>query len=117
MDAGVDVVVAGHVHDYERSLPIRHGAAVSDNYTRPAAPVYVIDGAGGNREGLQKSVVPEPWAPRSHPFNGVDVSYGVATVAGCSLRWQQFAAGNNSVLDDFTITKCPAHAARPVPAP
>lgn len=41
----VDLVYCGHVHAYERMGPIANG--VSD----PAGPQYILNGAGGNREG------------------------------------------------------------------
>jgi hypothetical protein len=42
----VDLVLAGHVHAYERSHPVFEGRVVQD------APVYITIGDGGNREGL-----------------------------------------------------------------
>jgi hypothetical protein len=42
----VDLVLAGHVHAYERSHPVFEGNVVPD------APVYITIGDGGNREGL-----------------------------------------------------------------
>jgi len=55
----VDVVVAGHVHQYERTAPVRNGTV------RPAgtAPVYVVVGNAGDVEGLTKKFEPAPaWA-------------------------------------------------------
>lgn len=40
---GVDVVLAGHEHHYERSRPLRRGEVAR----RGCAPVYIITGAGG----------------------------------------------------------------------
>lgn len=45
-DSKVDLVLAGHVHAYERSHPVFQGRIVPD------APVYITIGDGGNREGL-----------------------------------------------------------------
>jgi hypothetical protein len=100
----VDMVVSGHVHDYERTLPIRHNNATQQDYSHPTAPVYMIDGAGGNREGLDRTGAKhQSW---SRAYNGVDVSFGVVTVKGCTLRWDQIAAHNSTFLDTFTIQKC-----------
>ena len=46
----MDLVIQAHLHDYERSLPVLHGVPTSSNYTRPPSPVYVVNGAAGNRE-------------------------------------------------------------------
>ncbi|KAM7498871.1 hypothetical protein LguiA_023285 [Lonicera macranthoides] len=54
--AGVDIVLAGHVHAYERSKRIYHGK--SD----PCGAVHITIGDGGNKEGLAnkyKSPSPE----------------------------------------------------------
>ena len=55
--AGVDAVMAGHVHGYERSAPVF-------NYTLDAcAPVYLTLGDGGNiNDGLLKTFVDTPGA-------------------------------------------------------
>ena len=41
-------------HSYERSLPVYRGQPTSSSnasYTSPAAPIYIVNGAAGNREG------------------------------------------------------------------
>jgi len=56
----VDLVLAGHVHAYERLFPIYDGIVdkLSVNYdksiyTNPKYPVHLVCGAGGNREGFE----------------------------------------------------------------
>jgi acid phosphatase type 7 len=44
---GVNVVVSGHDHAYLRTTPLAYNTAV----TTTPAPIYLILGAGGNREG------------------------------------------------------------------
>lgn len=47
---GVDLVVAGHDHGYERSYPLRGGASASDHadtYTEGEGVVHVVTGGGG----------------------------------------------------------------------
>ena len=48
MQYGVDLVLSGHVHAYQRSHPVYKGEVVADG---SKAPVYVVLGDGGNREG------------------------------------------------------------------
>uniref|UniRef100_A0A7S3T7S2 Purple acid phosphatase C-terminal domain-containing protein n=2 Tax=Emiliania huxleyi TaxID=2903 RepID=A0A7S3T7S2_EMIHU len=43
-EAGVDLVLSGHVHAYERSRPVYDGCS------HPCGPVYLNLGDGGNRE-------------------------------------------------------------------
>ena len=63
----VDLFVSGHVHDYERTLPVLHKRATSTNYSSPAAPVYVVNGAAGNRESNAHPPGNQPWEPKSAP--------------------------------------------------
>ena len=52
----VDLVLAGHMHNYERSLPvynktIDYDSVTGNIYDNPKFPVYLICGSAGNREG------------------------------------------------------------------
>ncbi|TMW66905.1 hypothetical protein Poli38472_012021 [Pythium oligandrum] len=106
---GVDVVLAGHEHSYERHFPIARGKAVKDGvspdnavYTNPKAPVYVVSGAAGN---------PEP----NHASGTGQVSWNVmesaeygVTILGVTrqtLTFTQLTAGDEKVIDSFTINK------------
>jgi hypothetical protein len=58
MEHKVDLYLAGHVHLYERMLPVYNWTVVGDfNDTRvlvqPQAPVYIINGVAGNLEDEQ----------------------------------------------------------------
>ena len=108
--AGVDVVVTGHVHDYQRSWPVAHGTPTATNYSSPTAPVYVVNGAAGNRE--RNSHVPggQPWEPPANPSAGAQpyssaISYGVMTLKEGSMQWEQFFSVNATRFDRFEITK------------
>ena len=54
---GVDVVFAGHVHNQERTLPVRNStfmpsavANQTDPHVDAGAPVYIVSGNPGNAE-------------------------------------------------------------------
>ena len=54
---GVDVVLSGHVHAYERS----HASGIYDAQPNACGPVYLNLGDGGNREGGEAAwVSPHP---------------------------------------------------------
>lgn len=60
-DKKVDLVFAGHMHIYELSWPIGKGGVVAQqDYKSPTAPVYIIGGQAGNREGNDHPK-DEPW--------------------------------------------------------
>ena len=47
MDFGIDLVISGHVHAYERTYPVYKNNVTND------APRYITIGDGGNHEGLE----------------------------------------------------------------
>lgn len=50
---GVDLFVAGHVHNLQRHQPIYKGTVDAANLNDPKAPWYIVAGAAGNIEGLE----------------------------------------------------------------
>ena len=104
-DGGVDIVVQGHVHDYERSLPMRNGQPVAMNYSSPTAPVYVVNGAAGNREDNDHAPGNAPWSPPGGVGRAHAVSYGVITITTSALKWEQIRSNDSRSIDEWTITK------------
>ena len=63
------------------------------------APVYVVNGAGGNRES-QSLPGPAAWSK----FESAEVGFALITAAGKSLTYS-FLAANGTALDTFVMTK------------
>lgn len=103
IDNKVDLVLQAHVHSYERTWPLKHNTTAATSYAQPPAPVYVVNGAAGNREKNQK-LPGMPWQPKNQPFDST-VSFGIFTVTHDSIKWEQYASVNGSVIDSFEITK------------
>lgn len=110
----VDLVLMGHVHSYQRTYPVYNGASTSKDYSNPTAPVYILQGASGNREGNKGSYPDDPsqipeWSAATH----TNVGFGLLTVAEKSLDWKFYASsvldGENAtgpvLLDTMTITR------------
>ena len=102
----VNLVITGHVHAYERTYPIYKSSATQFNYTSPSAPVYIMQGASGNREGNDGvSTSPPDWsAARSS-----SVGFGLLTVSKDSLSFQYYASnaeadGGPILEDSFVLT-------------
>ncbi|KAF1319101.1 Acid phosphatase, partial [Globisporangium splendens] len=107
----VDIVVAGHVHSYERHLPIARTKPVFDGvsadkktYTNPKAPVYITSGAAGNSEGHENFKV------SNIPWNVVTdtADYGISklkVVNRTALTWNFIVSKTGAVVDEFTIVK------------
>jgi 3',5'-cyclic AMP phosphodiesterase CpdA len=110
----VDLVLMGHVHSYQRSYPVYNLTATAKDYVNPAAPVYILQGASGNREGNKGSYPSDPaelpdWSAATH----TEVGYGLLTISADTLDWQFWKASVLSgeavsgpvLLDQMTIKK------------
>lgn len=101
---GVDLVLGAHMHGYERTLPVKDGIVVANG----TAPVYIVNGAGGNREGNDDPKGDAPWsAPGAH--SGV-FGYGLMTfVSGppgaSTMEYQFIESATGNTLDSVTLTK------------
>ena len=99
-----DLVIQGHVHDYERTWPVFNEVAMATNYSNPPAPVYVVNGAAGNREKNDNPPAGKPWEPTGLNYSRA-VSFGVMTITPTALEWRQITSADGSLQDTFTITK------------
>jgi len=125
----VDVVFSGHVHNYQRTVPLRFsaergrdGKLVRDQdrvpgrwtldtlfdgrrETRPHGVIYVITGAGGNTlYNPEQQDDPRSWQPFTQRFISKIHSLTVADVDGATLTVRQVSAGGQE-LDRFVVTK------------
>src|SRR5215211_2663634 len=111
---GVDIVLEGHTHDYQRSFPIKFNSNSKSNptitdtnrntYNDPAGEIYAIVGTGGiNFHSLssQKSFVVFQQS-KEFGFLNIDILNNGQTLVG------KFLSNNRSPstpMDQFTITK------------
>ncbi|KAK1757556.1 Metallo-dependent phosphatase-like protein [Echria macrotheca] len=100
---GVDLVLHGHKHFYEREAAVGPlGATIQEIDGNPTLPWYIVNGAGGHYDGLD--------TPAAHVNTSrkVIVEYGwsLFTVHNCTHLTTQFVASKNgSVLDTATLVK------------
>lgn len=106
---GVDLVLEGHVHNYERSYPITFNAKDSskpiitscnkDTYDNPNGQIYSIVGTGGvNLHGLSDKA----------PFiaSQQDSKFGILNIQITDNKLHAtFISNDGSSMDQFTITK------------
>ncbi len=98
---GVDAVIAGHVHAYERS----HG--VYDNEIDPCGPHYINIGDGGNREGLDFDYYKQPeWSAVRDPSYGHAVINFVNSTTAV-YQWHRNQDGVDEVADEFVLARDP----------
>ena len=56
--AGVDIILEAHEHSYERLWPVFNGNVSAKNYLDPKAPVHIISGTAGCKEGVDPMLGP-----------------------------------------------------------
>lgn len=109
-EAGVDLVLQAHVHNYERDAAIYHNETVEseydDNHTHinPRAPVFIMSGIAGNvlQHNVPASNTPQPWAR----YLSNDYGYGRLTAYNTThLYWEQFSAQQLTEIDYVWIIK------------
>ena len=102
----VDVVVAGHVHAYERS---KH---VYDNEEDECGPVYINVGDGGNREGLDFDYFKQPsWSAYRDPSYG----HGILDMVNSThahFSWYRNQDGQKEVADGIWLLRNPECASQ-----
>lgn len=121
---GVDLVFAGHVHNYQRTAPLRfaptkvgrRGEAVEGRFTvdtafdgktvtRPHGIIHIVTGAGGahlydEAQGEDR----RSWQPWTRAFVSDRHSFTEVDVNGRTLRLRQLDADGRE-LDAITVTK------------
>jgi len=109
---GVDLVLAGHLHNYQRSYQIKYDPGspssptiTSNNantYTEGNGEVFAIVGVGGvNFHALSGKA---SWVSSQQDdfFGQLDI---ISTDNGNKLEGKFYRNGNNAILDSFSITK------------
>lgn len=102
----VDVVAAGHVHNYERTAPVLNASVVAGG----CGPVHVTVGNAGDIEGPTRGWSSE--RPAWSLARSLEVGWGRWTASRTSLRLEMLASADGSVIDSVALTKpLPARAA------
>jgi len=98
---GVDLVLAAHMHGYEKTQAVFDSKVVSSaingtTYVQAGAPVYIVNGAGGNREGNDDPHGNAPWSVPGAHFSAI--GFGLLTVTQSRMTYT-FNAANGTALD------------------
>jgi acid phosphatase type 7 len=103
----IDLHLSGHQHNYQRLYPLINGTLVSTNYTNPNAPVYVVNGAAGNREGqmgFHKSAPYYGSGSSEYGFSYIVYSVDDATRTA-TVNFEFIESETGVVGDSFTLVK------------
>jgi predicted phosphodiesterase len=110
---GVDVVISGHVHNYERSYPLTYAAGKwqlnkyfnGSTNTQTQGIIYLVTGGGGAElYDADETDAPAKWQEFTVKFKSSEHSLTVADLEGRTARFRQIS-GRGEELDSFVITK------------
>ncbi len=109
---GVDLVLQGHVHNYQRTFPLKYdpGSPSSptitsnnaNSYTDPEGAVFAIVGTGGVNFHALSGKASFTSSQQDDFFGQLDIKI---TDNGNKLEGRFYRNGNNDILDSFSITK------------
>ena len=105
-EEGVDLYIAGHQHNYERSWPVYKGTAFHRNYINPKAPIHIVNGAMGYQYIVDDFKGLQPAWSAVRLCNKEKELYGKLEVLNSShLAWEVYAAENNALEDSILIVQ------------
>lgn len=97
----VDVVLTAHEHTYERTYPVY-------NHTQQdGAPIYLLQGGSGNREGNNGNYPPLDELPSWVAATYNQIGFGVLTQSadGSEVSWKYIESATKKVLDSVSWVK------------
>jgi hypothetical protein len=92
---GVAVVFAGHVHAYERTVPVYNGAADA------SGTVHITVGTAGAKLNDKWMDNPYGWSAATLAHHG----YGLLQVSQHQLSFQLYRSKNDAPADQVTLTR------------
>jgi len=109
---GVDLVLEGHIHDYQRSYKIKYDSGspdsptITDNnantYTEGNGEIFAIVGTGGVNFHALSGKASFTASQQDKSFGQLDVK---VTNSGNTLEGKYYKNGDSSPFDSFTINK------------
>jgi predicted phosphodiesterase len=109
----IDLVLYGHHHSYERTYPLRYNILnesspiITDlnmnNYSNPNGSIFVTVGTGGHSlyDLEKRPYFAVAQYEKDYGVLNIDVTHSNKTLIG------RFYTNNGSIIDRFSITKCP----------
>ncbi|XP_072023967.1 acid phosphatase type 7-like [Amphiura filiformis] len=104
---GVDLYIGAHEHNYERMWPIYnnkiYNGSMDAPYTNPKAPVHIITGSAGNKEGQHFLLPPKPYTA----FQTRDFGYTRFFILNSThIHAEQVSDDKGGqIIDKFTLIK------------
>ena len=100
---GVDLFLAGHDHNYQRTYPMVNGVpdtSEQNDMTDPVGPIYIVTGGGGASLYEVASELPNAYVNAAHHLTVIDFTPTQA--------WGRAASPQLHInFEEFTVTKSP----------
>ena len=102
---GVDLVLAGHMHIYERFYPLNQTGVVMDHeqshYYDPPVPIYIVDGCAGAPQYSSDPDDRTVYVEKEYGYSRISISLN----GTLHFEHVQVKGGQRMVSDEFYITK------------
>ena len=104
---GVELVLQGHCHSYERSWPMYKGQPLAEDYTNPQAPVYIITGTTGNQyiTDTISHKAKNIWSAYLMSKQEKESVGRLEILNDTHLLWQEVLTRGWKVIDQFVLVK------------
>jgi hypothetical protein len=109
---GVDLVLAGHNHNYQRTFPLNYNldrpsnpvvtSTLENDYVNPQGVIFAIVGTGGASLNAISDKAAYVVTQQDDFFGQLDIKI---TDNGNKLEGKFYRNGNNAILDSFSISK------------
>ncbi|XP_074660945.1 acid phosphatase type 7-like [Tubulanus polymorphus] len=108
-EQGVDLIVSGHEHSYERSWPVYNFSVYGHSYVDAKAPVHIVNGSPAVwffLDVFEDAVNPKPeWSAFRSAVAGVESFGRLAVVNDTHLRYTCVESVSSRILDDFWLVQ------------
>ena len=102
---GVDLVLFGHCHSYERSWPMYKGEVLARDYNNPKGPVYITSGTTGNQYVTDTISNKKKWSAFLMSETQKEGFGRLEMLNDTHLSWKYFLTSNHKVIDSIVIEK------------
>jgi acid phosphatase type 7 len=104
----VDLYVSSHVHAYERLYPSYNSKILQYNYNKPDTYIHLMTGNAGVISDMANFTNKIPLSAYQLSGN-VSYGYGILYVKDKTIKWEQYDALSNDVIDNISIIRRQGH--------
>jgi len=102
----VDAYLCGHNHQLEYTKPVFNETEIDDSYHNAQGTVYIVNGAAGDKEGIDPTFMPGniPWREWTSSLS-LHTAYTRVTANQTALTWEFMDSDTGKLAKSFTMSK------------